>query len=122
MSRAALVTLIAAGALALALVVWLIVGAFRSPIHAEGGRTCIGCVELHTGATSRVQAGTLTGTYRFRDQIDYVIRFEAGTVAYDGTMMEPGCHVRTANIGDRIRFDGASDVLLEAPAPEDACA
>ena len=113
--------LIVAVLFVLGLTAWLLVGIFRSPLYAAGGRTCIGCVEVHTATTSRVQAETLTGTYRFREPIAFLLRFGGGEIAFRNDALEPGCYVAAGERDDAIIFDGATDVLLEAPPPEGGC-
>jgi hypothetical protein len=122
MSRAAWLAVIAAILLVLGITAWIVAGLFQAPVYSLQARACIGCVETHTRQASSVRAASLTGDYRFRRSVEYVIRFGAGEVAYEGDSLEPGCHVGTAERGDTVSFAGATDVRFQAPAPENACA
>ena len=121
MNNATKAVVIVAVLFVLGLTAWLLAGIFRSPLYADGGRTCVGCVEVHTASTSRVQASSLSGTYRFREPIAFLLRFEDGSVSFRGDALEPGCYVAAGERGDAILFEGANDVLLEAPPPEGGC-
>lgn len=107
--------------LVLGVTAWVVVSLLRAPVHSLQARACVGCVETHHRGESRVAANTLTGAYRFRRAEDYLIRFSAGEVLYEGERLEPGCHAGTGERGDTVTFDDAGAVLFQVPAPEDAC-
>ena len=102
--------------------VGLLIRTYRhAPLQRTAERTCIGCVTWFWNGAANVRANRLSGGYAFTDEASYLVSFGSGSVTLAGERLTPGCHEGRADAGVRLAFDGARDVRVRVPAPEDGC-
>lgn len=85
------------------------------------GERAVGRLETGIGDTYRMEAGALTATWTFTREADIVLRFEVGTLSFQGARLEPGCYSDTVTDGDVLEISDAHNVSLSSPDSDASC-